>query len=188
MRTLSPAAQEALESGNAREAALVEMYLTQTVRFCSAPFALTFDGNEYQGLGNLGAVGEVDDSPGEYKNLQFTLSGVSIDLVSIASQEPIRGKRVVLRNAVVSNVDFSVLDAPIVWIGTLDQMPLLLGDATGDINATAEHRGVTFGRPKQLLYTDDDQQRLYPGDTFLRFIQYQSTHEDVWPAASMFRK
>jgi hypothetical protein len=188
MRTLNPAAQAAMESGNVREAALVEMYLTQTVRFCSAPFALPFDGNEYTGLGNLGAVGEVDDSPGEYKNLQFTLSGVSLDLVSIAMQEPIRGKRVVLRHAVVSNVDFTVLDAPIVWTGTLDQMPLLFGDATGEINVTAEHRGVTFGRPKQLLYTDDDQQRLYPGDTFLQYIQYQSTHEDTWPAASYYRR
>jgi len=188
MDTYSPDVQEALASGNVREAALVEMNLTQTVRFCSAPFALTFEGNEYTGLGNLGAVGEVDDSPGEYKNLQFTLSGVSVDLVSIAMQEPIRGKRVVLRNAIVSSTDFTVLEAPIVWTGTLDQMPLLFGDTTGEINVTAEHRGLTFGRPKQLQYTDNDQRRLYPGDTFLRFIQYQSAHEDVWPAASYFRR
>ncbi|HVJ19444.1 MAG TPA: hypothetical protein VM686_28690 [Polyangiaceae bacterium] len=188
MRTITPAAREALNGAVVGMVLLVEMYLTQTLRLTSASMPLSWGGNDYLGVGTLGGVEEVEDSPGEYKNLVFTLSGVAIDMLSLAMQENIRGKRVVVRMATLDAATLAVLDAPIIWTGTLDQMPVNIGTETATVNVTAEHRGVTFGRPKPLNYTDEDQRRLYPGDTSLRFIQSQSTHEDVWPAASYFRK
>lgn len=188
MRFISAPAQAALAGQVVTQALLVEMLLSAPVRLCTANVALTYGGNEYVGTGSLGGVGVAEDSPGEYKNLTFSLSGVALDVVSLALQENVRGKRVTVRLATLDPSTFAVLDAPIIWTGTIDQMPIQAGKETASVNVSAEHRGVTFGRAKPLNYTDVDQQRLFPGDTSLRFIQSQSTHQDVWPAASYFRQ
>jgi len=186
MRFILQAAREALAAPVVGMVLLVEMHLTQTLRLTSASMPIDYAGNVYLGLGTLGGVDEVDDSPGDFKNLVFTLSGVALDMVSLALQENIRGKRVLLRQATLHPTTLEVLDAPIVWTGTLDQMPIQSGKETATVNVSAEPRGVTFGKPKPLNYTDDDQRRLYPGDTSHQYIQSQSTHEDTWPSATYF--
>jgi len=58
----------------------------------------------------------------------------------------------------------------------------------GGIELTAETRSVTFRRVKALRLTNTDQQRLYPGDTSFQYITKQSSHQDVWPAASWYQQ
>lgn len=191
MRTIASSASTVLEGSEVVLVTLMEMALTETVRLASASRDIVFGGNTYIGVGNLGSVEQVDDSPGEYKPLRFNLSAVSTDVLSIALAENIRGKTVTLRMAVLDPSTHAVLDAPIIWSGTLDQMPITLPkDDTSSfaVGATAEHRGVTYARPKPLRYTHTDQMRKYPGDTSLRFIDAQSNHADVWPSAAFGRQ
>lgn len=190
MRTIDPAAEAVLNGSVVPLVLLLEMQLTETVRLCSSTYEVTFEGNDYLGVGILGSVGVVNDSPGEYKPLRFNLSGVSTDVLAIAMEEDLRGKRCSLRMAVLNPTTHAVLDAPLNWSGDLDQMPIVLpaeDDGSFSVGATAEHRGMTYARPKPLRYTNVDQQRLFPGDTSLRFIDAQSSHPDVWPAASFGR-
>lgn len=188
MRTINAPALAQLNGENMRIALLVEMLLTAPVRLCSANVSLTYAGNVYVGTGVLGAVNEVDDSPGEYKNMTFTLSGVALDVIAIALAENIRNKTVTVRMAVIDATSFAILDAPVIWSGSLDQMPIQMGEGSATVTVSAEHRGITFARAKPINYTEQDQSRVDPTDTSLRFIQSQSTHQDVWPAASYFRK
>jgi hypothetical protein len=93
-----------------------------------------------------------------------------------------------VRLAVLDPATQAVLDAPIVFTGTLDQMPINHGAQTSTIGVTAIHRGETYRRPKPLRYTDGDQQLLHSGDTCMRYVISQSQVQDVWPAASYFRQ
>lgn len=188
MRIISAPAVTQLQSGNVKMALLVEMLLSAPVRLNTANVTLTYGGVDYIGTGILGGVNEVEDSPGEYKNLTFSLSGVDVAVLSIALAENVRDKKVSVRLAVLSETDNTVLDAPLIWTGTIDQMPVQMGDGTATINVSAEHRGLTFSRPKPLNYNNTDQTRIDPTDTSLRFIQAQSTHNDTWPAATYFRR
>lgn len=188
MRIITGPALARLNAETLQIAVLVEMQLSAPVYLCSSNINLEFGGNTYVGTGVLGAVNEVDDSPGEYKNLTFTLSGVDLAVIAIAMDENIRNKRVVVRLAVVSETDFSVLDAPVMWSGIMDQMPIQQQDNTGTVSVSAEHRGITFARAKPINYNTVDQARIDPTDTSLRYVQSQSTHNDVWPAASYFRQ
>lgn len=187
MRVIAPAALAKMNSDSLKAALLVEMQLSLPVYLNTANINLEFGGNTYFGTGTLGTVEEIDDSPGEYKNVTFTLSGVSLDVIAIALSEDIANKRVTIRLAVLNDADASVIDAPIIWSGTMDQMPVQSQDNTAVVSVSAEHRGVTFARPKPINYTPVDQVRVDPTDTSLRFIQSQSTHSDVWPAASFGR-
>lgn len=168
-------------------ATLVKMELTEPILMCSASHLLSWGGEDYLALGDLGTIQEIDDSPGENKSIQFTLNGVKPELLSIALAEPVRGKVVTVRMAIVHPDTHAVIDAPVVWRGTLDQMSVTMNQTTSTVNVTAEHRGATFARPKPVRYTNVDQQKLYPGDTSLQYITSQANHQDVWPAASFFK-
>jgi len=187
MRTIDSAAGSVLGGNLVPVVLLVEMLMSAPVRICSSSMNITYAGDVYLGIGDLGTVDEVDDSPGEYKALRFALNGVRNEYLAIVLAENIRDKPCSLRMAVLHPDTHALLDAPLVWTGTLDQMPLTIGKETTTISVTAEHRGATYARPKPLRYIDSDQQRLYPGDTSMRFVESQSNHQDVWPAASFFK-
>lgn len=174
-------------------ALLLELQFTATLRFSTSSVTLRYAGNDYLGTGILGAVEKVSDSPGESKALRMTLSGIPTQVLAIALAEPVRGKPCLLRLAVLDPESQAILDAPVVWSGTVDQMPVShqtseAGESTCTVSVIAEHRGATFGRPKPLRYTDADQRRLYPTDTSLRFITAQAASNVVWPSAAYFRK
>lgn len=190
MRTLASGAVTQFASANAGPVVLfVHMALSAPVRLNSSPVTINWSGNDWIGAGSLGAVEAVRDQVGELQGLRFSISGVPAALLSSALGEDIRNKDCTVYTCVLDNATHAVLDVQSIWVGKLDQMPVrLAADGTFSIAVTAEHPGVTFARPKPLRYTDDDQQRLYPGDTSLRFVVSQSQTPDVWPAASYFRQ
>lgn len=188
MRTIAAPAAVALASGRVALVLLVEMQLSSTIRLASSAATINWGGQDWIGAGSLGSIEEVADVTGEHKPLRFVLSGVPAANLAIALQEPIRDRPCIVRMAVLDPDTHAVLDAPIVWTGTLDQMPVTMSGETCTISVTAEHAGAAYARPKPLRYTDADQQRLYPGDTSLRFVVSQAQHQDVWPAASYFRR
>jgi hypothetical protein len=194
MRTVSPAALAALNDPAASLVLLLEMQLTAPLRFASSGVDITYGGNSYIGTGILGGVERVTDGPGANGGgLRFMLSGIPTEVLAIALAEPIRNKACSLRLAVLDIATHAVLEAPLVWTGTLDQMPIShqsddSGGSTCTVSVTAEHRGSTFSRPKPFRYTDGDQRRAFPGDTSLRFVVSQANHQDVWPAAVFFRQ
>lgn len=188
MRTIAPAAAAVLSQPSPPLAVFIEMLLTSPLRLNTSALAIDWNGFTWSGAGALGAIDEVKDAAGEQQGLRFTLSGVPASLLSLALQEPVRGKACSLYLAILDPLSHAVLDVPLAWSGTLDQMAIAQSAETCTIAVTAEHAGLTYGRPKPLRYTDADQQRLYPGDTSLRFVVSQAQHQDVWPSASFFRQ
>jgi hypothetical protein len=188
VRTVTAPAQVVMDSGSAPLVLFIEMLLSTPLRLNTSAVNIDWNTYTWTGAGALGSVEEVVDEAGKQQGLRFVLSGVPTTLLSVALQEPIRNKPCTLWLGILDPVTYALLDAPRVWAGTLDQMPITQSGETCTIGVTAEHPGVTYARPKPLRYTDADQQRLYPGDTCLRFVVSQANHQDVWPAASFFRR
>lgn len=188
MRTIGGSAQAVLNGGTAVVAMFVEMLLTSPLRLNTSAMSISWNSQTWTGTGTLGAIEEIDDAPSDQKGLRFTLSGVPSAMLSVALSEPVRNKPCTLWLGILDPTTHAVLDAVQAWAGTLDTMTVTQTGETCTINVTAEHAGATFSRPKPLRYTDADQQRLYPGDTSLRFVTSQANHQDVWPAASFFKK
>ncbi len=189
MRMIDADAAKVLNRTGLSLVLLVYMGLTEPLYMTTATRKVIFGGNEYLALGHLGSVDPVDDKAGtDNRGLKFTLSGVPNEMLAISLQENIRNRPVSVRMAVLHPMTHDVIDAPAIWTGTLDQMPIHLGTDSSVITVTAEHRGSTFARPKPVRYTDNDQRRLFAGDTSLRFVVPQSTHQDVWPSAAWGRQ
>lgn len=166
----------------------VQIDTSPVTRLNSSAHTIAYAGNDWLGTGGLGTVEEVADSAGEFKNLRFTLSGISAAYLSVALSLNLKSVACTVHVCVLDGTTHAVADVLQVWTGKMDQMPVALGNGTCTITAIAEHAGAAYARPKPLRYTDDDQQRLYPGDTCCRFVVSQSQKTDVWPAASFFRQ
>lgn len=188
MRTLSTQAQSLLSTpGPIPVVALVEMQLSEPLYLCTAGVDIDWDGKTWRATGVLGAIDAVKDTTAELAGLKLTLSGVPSESIAMALGENVQGKPCIVRIALLDRDTHAVVDVQTVWSGTLDQMPLTDGP-NPSLAVTAEHRGVTMQRPKAIRYTDADQQRLYPGDKFLEYVNSQANKPIVWPAASYFRK
>jgi hypothetical protein len=188
MLTLAPAAAAAIASPQLAVAYLLELGFSTPVRFNSTPNTIAWAGNDWLGAGSLGKVEAVRDAIGELSKLQFTLSGVPTEAIALALGESARGVSCRLYFAIMDADTHAVLDAPLLWPGELDQMPIRQEATTCSIAVTAVHAGRVLQRPKYLRYTDADQRRIAPGDSSGRFVVSQAQHQDIWPAASFFRQ
>lgn len=186
MRTGDSSALATLSGQSAMIVWLIRMDLADSVYLCTATHDVVWGGHTWMGAGVIGSVDEVQDSTGERRGLKFSMSSVPTEYLSLAMTAGYRGKKVRIYEAIIG--DAGILDAPLVWSGSLNQPLIEEGAASGQITISAEHRGATFARAKPLRYTDGDQQRLHPGDKSMQFVVSQANHVDIWPSAAFFRK
>lgn len=173
----------------------VEMLLTSApLRVTSYALNLNYGGMEWLGLGALGQIQSIDDGSGDAQQLQFTLAGVQQDQIALALSENVRFRPVRVFRWLLSNESDAVVDSKQVWAGQLDRLALVDSPAVDGqpgsttIHVTAEHIEAKLQRLRLSRYTDEEQQKLHPGDTVLKNIAADSGKNIVWPAASWGRR
>jgi hypothetical protein len=187
MRALNTAATALLARLQAGEQVpmvrLVEMSFPVVERYTTAGHALTWGGHTWEPLGLV--IEPVQDSAAEMPGLALTLPGVTPDAVALALSEDVEGTALRVWDALVDPDTGAVADAVLCWAGRLN-VPSLADGRTATISLTAEHRGTVALRAKSSRYTNDEQQRLYPGDTSLAGDPATDAAPIVWPARSFF--
>lgn len=131
------------------------------------------------------AVSAVQDQVGQAGSLTYSLPAVTPADLALAAQD-VEGAPVTTSLAMVDPASGAVAGARQVFAGELDQPGWQDG-----ANAVAHFTAV----PKEQLamvqrvtrYTNDEQQRLYPGDTSLDVDPLTDAPPVVWPAASFFK-
>lgn len=190
MRTLSTAGQALLDRMLAGElipvVQLVEALTTPTLRMAAAGRPLVWGGHTWGAI-DLQIEPISHSAGGEVEQMQFRLPGVTPDQLALALTEPVDGKTVRVYDAWVDPDTGEVAEAVLAWAGTLN-VPALQDGPQASVAWTAEHRGVQALRIKPLRYTDDEQRRLYPGDTSLNFDPATDAAPLAWPAASYFKQ
>ena len=190
MRTLTAPGQALLDRLTLGEQVplvqLLEVRLGTTLYLTTAGVPLEWDGRTWQPIGlAIDTVGHT--AGGEIDQLAFVLPGVTSDQLALALSEPVEGKVVRVYDALVEPATGAVVDTVLAWAGTLN-VPSLEDGPTAAVSWTAEHRAVQAMRPKPSRYTNDEQQRLYPGDTSLDFDPATDAAALAWPAASYFKQ
>ena len=189
MLFLSPAELTALQSNPLPLAVLVEMYLAEGPLFLNtSSLDLTIGGSVYYGTKGLGKIGAVQETPAEIKQLTFELSGAPATQVAFALTEQVQGRTVNIKLAIFDPSTYQVLGAHLKWSGYLDALTITDSPSAATITVTAEHAGIDLIRPSGSLYSDAEQERLYPGDPSLQYLVDQVDLRVVWPAAAYFDK
>jgi hypothetical protein len=190
-RTVTGAVGTALAQPNVAVVLFVEMLFDGTpLRVCSAGFDLAWNGYTWLGVGQLGALEEVRETEtGEVTGLAFVLSGVPSSSIAIALGTVYQRRGVNVYVGVLELPGHAILADPVLeWSGLIDQMAVVDDGDTSVIRVTAENELFDFSRPHVLYWSDEDQQKLYPGDTGLRFAKQLNERQIVWPAAEFFRR
>jgi hypothetical protein len=186
MRSLTTSAASLIASGRAALAQLVyvETYGSNPpVLLNTSGWDLAWGGNTYLGAAGLGTINTIKDEPGELPGLSFEIAAIPAALsLALVDAQNMKGKACVIRTALI-NIDTCVIeDAQIEWTGRIDTFTI---DGP-TVVVTAEPAALDLTRPTVLRYTNDDQQRLYPGDMGFEFVT-DSEKPIVWPAASWGR-
>lgn len=190
MRTINSTAQDLLDRIALGEQVplvqFVEMLFPSVLRYTTAGHEIEWNGETWYSAG-LGTIEPIEDAVGSVEALQFSLPGISGEQLAIALTEQVEGTTVRVYDALIDPATGVVADAVLAWSGTLN-VPSIEDGETATVVVTAEHRGMHALRPKPIRYTDDEQKRLYPGDTSLDFDPVTDSGPLAWPRASFFRQ
>lgn len=168
----------------------VEMLLASgTLRLCSAGYDFLWNGFTWSGVGQLGGIEPVTEAEsGEVKGIAFVLSGIPSSTLSIALNENYQGRTVRVYAGLI-NSSMALIGNPILeWEGALDVMSIEDASDTATIRVTAENELYDFERPNLLMLSDEDQQKLYPGDLGLQYAAQMVDRPLVWPSAEYFKR
>lgn len=151
------------------------------------------DGVVYQGFGEIAEIPELNHLiNGEAERVDFTVSGVTGEILQIASggdAQQVKGKRV--------SVGFAVMDenwqllGPVKWIQTYtadflsieQRVPTQPGDSiVRQVRLSCGSLMTGRRRPGFAFFTDQDQQARHPGDRFCeRTPIYANGFNKTWP-------
>lgn len=135
-------------------------------------------------------LSNIQSEMSEHSAMQITLPGVSDTERALAFSD-VEGSQVLLYRAWVdpdgatTGTPGSVADALLYWEGELDQAGWQAGSISV-VHFTAESLASIALRTKPSRYTNDEQQRLFPGDTSLDRDPATDAAFITWPAATFF--
>jgi hypothetical protein len=155
-------------------------------RYCSAPFNLTFDSNgdavkeTFTGVGQLGKIGAVNEGAELQRyQMELQLSGIDTATLSVALNTHYQGRRIKLWLGFL-NAAHRLVGQPIpIFIGRMNTMRIVRGE-TGTVTVLCESRLADWERPNITRYTDEEQQRRYPGDMGLQYVNQMVERELRW--------
>lgn len=137
------------------------------------------------------ALSNIQSELSELSAMQITLPGVTDPERALVFSD-VEGSQVELYRAWVdptgatTGTPGSVADALLFWSGELDQAGWQAGSLSV-AHFTAESLASISLRTKPSRYTNEEQQRLFTGDTSLNVDPATDAAPLVWPAASFFR-
>ena len=174
MRDLTTDFKTALAAELVRIGLLVEIdYPSTPLRCWTGPTTLSWDSKSWLGVGDLGGISAVRESGApEASNVTIEISGISSASLALALAETSQRRRASIWLALFSESGgtWSVIADP--WRvrrGWTDVHKILKTGRTATIQVSVESILSRLRIARTIRYTEHDQQRLFAGDTGLRY-------------------
>lgn len=146
---------------------LAEIYFASgPVRICTADQPKILNGIVFGGKGSLLEVSTIEDgSSVRARGVSVTLSGIDLNLLPAALNEFQVGLPATIYLGLFGGEGLSlVVDTVIAWQGRTDQPTIALDEKTASIQIALESVLLDMNVPVPYRYTNIDQQRFFPGD------------------------
>jgi hypothetical protein len=145
---------------------------------------IVIGGQTFLGLGVMGSIGVIEEgAETRAYGLTVSISGVPRDAVALALTQEYQGRAATIWEVQLNANGQPIGTPPLAFRGRMDQMSVTLGD-TASVTVRLENRLADWERPRVRRYTDEDQQRAYPGDLGFQFVTATVDKDIVWPAAN----
>lgn len=172
MREMTPAFEAALIAADVRPALFFEgVFATGTVRLWTGLGDVVWNGQTWVGAGNLIGVSSIDETSDVVaQGLTISLSGVPTSLVSVVISDAQQGLPGLMWVALIAADGSIIADPEQAYIGRLDVPKLQDGADTCTIQISYESHLIDLLQPRELRYTHESQQQLYPGDMGYEYV------------------
>jgi hypothetical protein len=143
---------------------------------------------EWLGNGGLVSVSEANHASGFFASTcQVTLSGVPDALSDVyaramAQEQEVKGRRIFIGLQALDD-HWQPMGAYFShWAGIMDKLVYDRSLGQESVTLNCETPFVRRRKPRYGFLTDEDQQRLFPGDRGLRFVAAASEKQLTWPS------
>jgi len=139
----------------------------------------------YTGVGTLGNISVIKEETGvKAASVAVTLSGIKSEVVSLALSQPFLNRKAYVYFVPIDEEDQPVTaNAYLLFRGAIDSIDGVTG-STAKFNVSLKSRLSDWSRPRKSLYSDVEQQQLYPGDKGMEYIAQLSQKKIIWPRAA----
>jgi hypothetical protein len=140
------------------------------VRVWTGKGTVTWSGNNYTGVGNLGSIDKIADSLVDSDiGVQLTLNYLDDALRGqVVANDPV-GQDAVLYFAVIDPASLAVTDAYAVFTGFIDKVDIEDNGTDGRIMVRLASELARLARPRFYSLSDAHQRFLFPGDKGMEF-------------------
>ena len=160
--------------------ALVHMAFDDPLFVHSGLGIITFDGDEYIGIGTLGTIADAKESEAlGPAALTFTLSGVDMNLVAEALDAARYGDAITVYEGYVDDAGALVSDPWIIWAGKVDATGAVIG-TDPSVSVIGQHDISSLDEIDGSRWTNEDQQAKFSGDKFFEHIAAVPNLKLLW--------
>lgn len=151
-------------------------------RMWSGTGSVVWDGKTWLGVGHLLALGPVEETSAvEATSLSMSLSGVPPSMVALAYGDFSQGRAAKVWLALIDTAAWTVIADPVpIFQGRMDTIGDSDDGQEATITVSAETNLADLKRLRARFFTNQDQQRLFPGDQSLRFIPSLQDRSITW--------
>lgn len=182
-RGLSPLQQAAAADDQVARTVAVELdFPDGFARFHGGHEAISIDGVEFLGVGQLGSVSVAEEGAElRARGMIIRLAGVPRDSIAYALGQAYQGRKGTVWDVQLDPNTWQVIGTNLVFRGRMDQMDIAMGQQAA-VTVKLEDRLADWNRPRILRFTDDEQRRRDPADGSLRFLSATTEKPVLWPA------
>jgi len=172
-RGLSSPNATAATARHVRPITFVEFqFASGTLRLHSGVGTYTWGSNDWLGIGSLGSMSEVEETeaPGAGYKVSYQLSGIDSTILTEALGEQIYG-RLVIRYEGMLDDNGQLVDTPHeLRRDYMDVMEIARGGEIDTVTLHCESELIRDTRPPGAMFSDEDQQVLFAGDTGFQYL------------------
>lgn len=180
-RTITSAANTAAKGALVRPVLFVKLeYDSGDSLINSSNRTITFDGDDYIGVGDLGKITSIaEDSELQAQGVSMELSGVDTANIAIAFNQQYQGRPATVWLGFLDSSYSLIADPVLAFKGLMDNQIIKLGQE-GVIKLNVEDFRANWDRPRERRYNNEDQQDRFPGDKGLEFVEQAKEKRIVW--------
>lgn len=143
------------------------LYLHNGIGIYSFPTPVASPAETWLGVGALGQISEIEETAelSPYR-VTFTLNATDPTLIAAVDDEPLYERLAIVYLGFIGDDGALVAQPDERWRGFMDSAQI----ANDAITVTAETEMARFFRSSGKLFTDEDQQAEYSGDTGFQFL------------------
>lgn len=181
-RDITAATETASSSDTVNAAYIVEMeFDAGTVRLWSGIGSLSWDGQSWDGVGELGGISSIQEEAGAVSTgISLELSFNDTDILDDILNEDYQGRSVRVWLAFFDN-SMAIVDDPVqVFGGLMDSAETSLGRESASVRLNCESWLRVLERKTSRMRTDQDQDRRYSGDRGFEHVPQIQDKPIIW--------